>query len=66
MEQILVYKKTTAGTFVLEAETPEDALWGATRTLYLNKVVLGQGAKTPKKVKVTVEILESYDSAPEA
>jgi len=28
--------------------------------------VLGQGAKTPKKVKVTVEILESYDSAPEA
>lgn len=66
MEQILVYKKTTSGTFVLEASTSEDALWGVTRGLYVNKVALGRDTKVPKRVKVTVEVLEWFDTPPES
>ena len=66
MEQTLVFKKTTPGTVVLEAASAEDAIWGATRSLYLNKVALGRDAATPKRVKVTIEVLETFDAEPEA
>lgn len=66
MEQTLVYKKTTPGTVVLEAENAEDAIWGATRSLYLNKVALGRDAATPKRVRITIEVVETWDTPPES
>ena len=66
LEQTLAFKKVTPGTVVLEAATPEDSIWGATRSLYLNKVALGRDAKTPKVVKITIEIVESFDDTPES
>jgi hypothetical protein len=57
MDQILVFKKETTATFVYEASSPEDALWGVTRSFYLNKVLLGRDAKAPAAIKITVEVV---------
>jgi hypothetical protein len=66
MEQLLRFKKETPGTWVVEAQTPEDALWGPLKSQYLNKTAFGRDSKTPKVVKVTIEVVEWFEDTPEA